>query len=487
MSHDPANSLIIFRLHLIEKFEQFLRQRPSNTRTLHLTSLVPRLSDSGHIKSGEGYPAKITFSECIQRGLDHRKRFVEGNKRWGFGNRPRFDSPYERDNDPEPHAILRKKMKTRAAEGVEQAKVYEHEFGLDYIYKPATAQELQQEERVRLMKRTHPGAFDRRKVIDALTMLRNTYPVEYEAALAEIELAKRNQVNRKVKAAKVSAPMPSPETRPESPPGKEVYRHSNESNLSFASFVSADTFGAQVKTVKKKAGKLVTAFKKAASKVPGLRHKKGEENLREHLAPHSAESLVELTADSPSPFEQALRRVGIQDKPDRISEWTGIVEYQPGTALELDGSARMRDSTYIAYQPTDTRSSREFTIDAGAVESPTSPANHILIAKSFVIDAGLVLPPTSPIEELYNHAAASVEDLTIIVPPCHQVEHSNIAELSATHEAPVAELPVPKLPVAEMPVAELPSDAATAAPAPVEVKMRKRDRFRGRFTFGARL
>ncbi|EXJ62248.1 hypothetical protein A1O7_02681 [Cladophialophora yegresii CBS 114405] len=277
MFNDPAKTLITQRSNLVDAIYFRGTALAADARLLRLTSLASRMEDSGHIKHGEdGTHVRVAVPAVIEFGEDRRAALSRGNKRWLVSNRGQYASPYVNDKQPEPRALLRERQKSRFMFGTKKAKKYAIEFGHDFLYKPARPYELNQQlERGRTTKRTHAGAFHREKLIDALTMLRNSYPVEYEAALMEEQAAERKKVNKKVKAAKVGTPMPSPTTPPQSPPPKRFSTHSNASDVSFASFVSADTFGIGMNSTRRKASKVASAVRKVTSKVPGLRCLKG--------------------------------------------------------------------------------------------------------------------------------------------------------------------------------------------------------------------
>ncbi|ETI23889.1 hypothetical protein G647_05696 [Cladophialophora carrionii CBS 160.54] len=376
MFDDPEKRLIVQRINLVDAIYSRCTALAADARILRLASLASRIVASGHIKHDEdGTRVRVAVPAVIEFGENRRAALNRGNKRWLVSKRGQYTSPYVSDKEQEPRLLLRERQKSRFMAGVEKANKYADEFGHDFIYEPASLNEVEQQlERGRTTKRTHPGAFHRGKVIDALTMLRNSYPVEYDAALLEDQVTERKRVNKKVKAAKVRTPMPSPTTPPQSSPPKRLSIHSNASDASFASFVSADTFSVGARRVRRKASKVASAVRKVASKVPGLRCLKRTKDLPQGFA--FAKSGDDLSTNS-----QTERHVNAShEKLDEASQWMGGLEAEAESTQEAPSVAELAARSILHGHDALPYPRRGFTIDAGVVlpVKPT-PAPVLLV------------------------------------------------------------------------------------------------------------
>ncbi|OCT50294.1 hypothetical protein CLCR_07601 [Cladophialophora carrionii] len=212
-------------------------------------------------------------------------------------------------------------------------------------------------------------------------MLRNSYPVEYEAALLEDQVTERKKVNKKVKAAKVRTPMPSPTTPTQSPPPERLSIHPNASDASFASLVSTDTFRVGARRVRRKASKVASAVRKVSSKVPGLRCLKRMKDLRLGFA--FAESADDLSTNS-----QTERHVNaLQEKLDKASLRMGGLEAKAESTQEAPSVAELAAPYILRSNDALPCPSRVFTIDAGVVlPVKSTPALVLLVDPSIDYD-----------------------------------------------------------------------------------------------------
>jgi hypothetical protein len=357
MFEDPAKTLIIERSKLVDALYFRHTAVAAEARTLRLTSLVSRIAYSGHIKHGEDSPwVGRALPEVITFGENRRAALKLGNKRWSVSKKGQYLSPYANVKEPEPRALLRERLKSRFIRGVEKANKYADEFGHDFIYKPVSPRELEQG---RTMKRTHPGAFNRKKVVDALTMLRNSYPDQYEAALVQDHLAERKKVYMKVKATKVRTPMPSPITPPPDDPPKRFSIHSHAGSRSFASFVSATTSRVGVRKVRIKPGKVTSIVQKVASKVRGLLRLRRKNGLGEFVGSDSADDLLTC-------YKTEGDVEGLQEKLDGVDQWVSEHETEADDIKEEHAVAELSVApSALRGEKILRHLSKEFTIDAG--------------------------------------------------------------------------------------------------------------------------
>ncbi|EXJ68516.1 uncharacterized protein A1O5_08309 [Cladophialophora psammophila CBS 110553] len=306
---DPSKSLIIERTLLLDTLHARRHERS------RFEALLSRVAHSGHIKHDQdlsrtraSVPDILALSrECrAQRGL--------GNKGKLPGSKGINTNYCSNSNEPQPRDILKGKMKNRCAKGVQQALIYEKEFGLGFLDRTADEGES---ERGRTMKRTHPGAFNRAKVVAALTMLRETYPSVYKAGL--VEQLKACEASEKTPKQKVTAAKASQRA---TSPGKQTSLDGNETE----EFLKLSKFTDSFASVKDKASSILR----------GLARKFSCE--KNDLSGHTFE------LDS---FPVFLK---INDEIERVVELSRSAD--PGSASSKPGW---------------TRAAKEFAIDAGAI------------------------------------------------------------------------------------------------------------------------
>lgn len=477
----PTKSLAAHRADLVEVLDQKYSAKGEINVWTRFLSLASRITAVGHLSNEGTYPVGIEFPASVEYGVKRRETLARGNKRWTPSTKGQYKNPYINLKEPEPHALVRKQMKIKFADGVNRANKYANELGHDFIYKPATSY-IQEDWQHPSIIRTPSGAFGREEVVEALITLRNSFPIEYDHAATADHWNEIKRVNKKVRAAQVSTPKSSPTTPPPQSPIHRLSRLSNDSHLSFTSFASADTFGAGVKKVKTKAGRVATALRKAASFVPGFRRLAGKADVREEE--YDPYRYPESEEDDG----------GLQRHLDRVGDWIGDAHRDTPVLQEQEQEQEQPFEAPItptnSSHHTSKRSSKEFSIDAGIVSPVTAP---VAAAKEFFIDGGIVLAsPKSPIEKLYEHVAASVEHLPTTDSPGEQDIQPTVDELSCE--------PPPRPTQARLscntPTQTAAADAvATQVPQPFVlqhpdsaiVRRRRRDRGRGRYTFGAKL
>ena len=475
----PDLTLILERCNLLDMVDSGFIPLTRDARNLRLTSMSSRIENSGHIKRGEDLTRiRYPVADAIESGKNRRAGIKSGNKRWLVSQRGHYTSPYVNRKDPEPRSLLQNEMKERVTAGHKQAQIYAEEFGLAYIDEPPTQLEQQRD---RTLRRTHPGAFDRSKVVTALMMLRNSYPIQYDRARADDEYNQKSaERSRKLKATQVSTPTPSPVTSRASR-RKRISMHSCASCISFAS--SADTFGVGIRKVKGKTRKVSDLARKAASKVPGLRRFGTKKTVHEDFVDAEDFLVPEVTASVHS-FSKTERDLEVLERNlRRVSQWMNEVDLSATSQAKKDNTPHEvpTDTSEPLIKSVPKRASKTFTIDAGVV-LPT-PVESKRTSKEFTVDAGIVVQ--TAVEQLYASTVASVSQEALVTSAGPPVVVSGAAPA-------VAEMPCDdsahSLTTDEF--ADRFSQSFTPAPtvpAVMNVKRRKRDRFFGRHTFGARV
>ena len=404
----PAECLIAERCNVIDKLERRCsRQTGDAKRTLQLTSVVFRMTDSGHIKRGEDLTStRGSASEALQAGQNQRRFLKNGNKRWPVSKRAQYRLQYVKQRDLDPRDMIKKQFKQRYAQGVRQARRYVEEFGVLFLDVPNGQPDLDESDRGQTTRRTNPRAFDRERVFTSLMMFRNSFPAMFEATLTqEIYEEQLAVARRKLKAARavITAPAPSPATPPPSPPLESVSTSTNTtskhlststktSRVSFSSFASVDTFGVGVKRLKSKILQVSAIAQKAASKIPGLCRFGTKKVLR-------GESAVAESSVVPDSFAQSERDLdAVQQKLDRVSQWMSEVSLQ--TCHASDAIAT------VEY--------------AAVVRGPLKRRVAIRRSKDLIIRARTVVPPNSRVAELLGSASSCSPIPLIAELPCEE-------------------------------------------------------------------
>jgi hypothetical protein len=280
--HDPATQLVVERLNLIEDFYLNRVKENQKAKDPHL-SIIRRMTDSGCIREIFDDPiVRRSLPEVLEERLEWEARLQAGNKRWrpGQQNTTYYTNPAQ---FLQPKAILRTKLRRHYRAGVRKAKKHATEFGYDWIYDMNNLTEVRHEKECDLSgKPIAPGTYSAKEIFHNLTRLWNTDPGRYMTSLSaqqdEREIAARREAASRLETAEARAPAPPRASHPHHHgDSKLLTTHFNGSRASFsslrsgdsfASFASAGTFGANVKSVNRKINVFV---QKATQKVPGLR------------------------------------------------------------------------------------------------------------------------------------------------------------------------------------------------------------------------
>ena len=390
---DPRTSLIVRRNVLVNTLYSRARlaHHTRDREFARLNALMSRITPSGHIKGKENMnPIKLTVQETLEYGDNHRSKQKLGNKRWP-AMRARYMRRYASEKMPQPSALLREAMRERCQEGLQQALNYEEEFGMSIIYQPIPEEERQ---RGRFMKRTHPGAFNRTKVVTALMMLRNSYPdADFEKPASEPSYRKSLDHQKPMKA-QVRTPLPSPKK------DKRLSFHSNDSSESFGSFISADTFRSGRKKVAGKAAKAASFCRKIVSRIPRFgRH--GEDSAVDHedRGVKDVRDTLEGVSTSCNGSEDDADAGTAQFRLVRLERWIGQIDESRPIAPQV--AYLEEELEEIEEQLRAERAATAPILNAPVDEAP-KPA-----LQEFSIDCGVVLPPEPFMEQQYESIAAS--------------------------------------------------------------------------------
>ncbi|KIY02051.1 uncharacterized protein Z520_02189 [Fonsecaea multimorphosa CBS 102226] len=202
---DPSKSLIIERTLLLDALSSRLTMLPRQAREQERSTFEALLSriapQSGHIKHDHDLSRnRPSIQDVLASGESNRARRALGNKGKLPASSGLKTNYISNSYVSQPKDALKEKMKERYTRGVKQALAYEKEFGMEFLKQPVDERE---QEQGRTMKRTHPGAFNRAKVITALTMLRQTFPDHYQAT--PLEQSKIKETSEKKKSKKIPA------------------------------------------------------------------------------------------------------------------------------------------------------------------------------------------------------------------------------------------------------------------------------------------
>ncbi|KIW90093.1 uncharacterized protein Z519_09524 [Cladophialophora bantiana CBS 173.52] len=236
---DPSKSLIIERTLLLDTLHTRRHERS------RFEALLSRVAHSGHIKHDQDLSrTRASLSEILALGGGCRAQRGLGNKGKLPGPKGLNTDYFSNSNEPQPRDVLRWKMKNRCAKGVQQALIYEKELGMGFLDGAADEGES---ERGRTMKHTYPGAFNRAKVVTALTMLRETYPRVYKAGL--VEQSKTCQASEKTSKQKATAAKGSQRA---TSPGRQMSLDGNDTE----EFLGLSKFTDSFASVKNKASSI---------------------------------------------------------------------------------------------------------------------------------------------------------------------------------------------------------------------------------------